>query len=923
MNTPEAPARIGHIPGGAGNAVVRVAALAPAALDGLRSPRLAAALDGVLARRDGLRAEGRAIADALHAVIGGLPRDDVRPRVIGLRRALHAGRRPGTREWTPEIAGRLPAEVSRRISGWLDGAAALATAEDSLPGVLAAARESGLDALLKAAMDPGFRIALGGTSPVLAAELEKWISDPARTPRSGTLTTVARYLARAATKTSPLSTFTTSGPVAWRAGGPAVEVRPVDRSGVFELSYYHLRESIAGFVAEHAAGRVPLALNASAQRLGDQVVYLRGLGVLGLLGGERHCAVPARPSVLALIDQLGAAPGGLPRHVLRERLTGGDGSLDGEVDAFLDHLLDAGLIVSGLPIPHLDDVLAGSAAWLRDSGEAGALPDALERAAAALAARPAIDGSGSYRARRETVAGRLRELAGFAVPGGPHHAMFASLTTVNVRDTAVTPAPPAVCSERAWRPVAEELDLIRRWIAPFAPHLPARLALTELFGERLRRRGPVPAIVFYREYQQAVTAADEAGAELRGSVLAPAARHPEDSVLASVSRLSDVMTSALAALSPYPHHAAAKSPAAESPATESPVTVSPVTEGPAARRPAGEVAVHPGALRTAVASYPPWVPEVRSISAFVQPAGTAGGFRAVLNALGTGFGSVRARLDHLTGARRDAGPADHGTGPIYAEFAGRFGISLNDHLRCLPFHLGGTPGLADHADGARLRIGDLVVRLDEETGLLALATTHGREVRVVHTGAAAREFLPPFSLLLTVLSGETPPLSVLPPPHPSRTAPVDRRCDWPRLTIGSLVAGRAQTRFPAQSVPLPRTGEEEARFLLRLAEWRRAEWIPRRCFFRTRSAPEGVDERLARSATPWTRTREKWHKPMYLDFDSPLLVRGFVAALRRPGTALVTFEEALPDPLGGDHHVAELVLDVTAGSRPWTPSPHA
>ncbi|WP_336216085.1 lantibiotic dehydratase [Nonomuraea sp. LPB2021202275-12-8] len=900
MSPAEESAQIGPAPDGMGNAVVRVAGLSSAALDGLRFPRLSAAVDDVLTRRDGLRAEGRAIADALHAVIGDLPRDDVRPRVIGLRRALHAGRRPGAGEWRREIAGRLPEEVSRRISGWLAGAAALAALEDSLSEVLAAARESGLSALLKAAMDPGFRLALSGTSPVLAGELEKWITDPAREPRARTMTTAARYLARAATKTSPLSTFTTSGPVEWRADGPAVEVRPVDRFGVFELSYYHIRESIAGFVVEHAAtrGQAPLTLNASAQRLGDQVVYLRGLGVLGLLGGERYCAVPARPSVLALIDRLGAEPGGLPRHVLRERLTRGDSSLTGEVDAFLDHLLDAGLIVSGLPIPHIDDVLAGSAAWVcrQEGQETGELPAALERAAVALAARPAIDDAVSYRARRETVASRLRELAGFAGPGGPHHAMFASLTTVNVRDTAVTSESPAVCSARAWRPVAEDLDLIRRWIAPFAPHLPARLALTELFGERLRKRGPLSAIAFYREYQQAVTAADEVGAELRGSVLGPAAQHPEDSVLASVSRLSDVRTSALAALSPYPLGAAAKGSAA------------------------GGVAVHAGALHTAIANYPHWVPEVRSISAFVQPVAAAGGFGAVVNALGTGFGSVRARLDHLVGGRRGAEVADPGTGPIYAAFGSRFGISLNDHRRCLPFHIGGTPGLVDRADGARLRIEDLVVRLDERTGLLTLATTHGREVRVVHTGAAAREFLPPFSLLLTVLSGEAPPLSVIPPPHPSRTARRDRRCDWPRLTIGSLIAGRAQTRFPVRCVPLPRPGEEDGRFLLRLAEWRHAEGIPRRCFFRTRLDPESVNERLAKSATPWTQTREKWHKPMYLDFDSWLLVQGFVAALRRPGAALVTFEEALPDPLaspGGDHHVAELVLDVTAGSKPW------
>ncbi|MEU8362760.1 lantibiotic dehydratase [Nonomuraea sp. NPDC048882] len=905
MSSAQSPARIAGV---TGDAVVRVAGLAVAALDGLRSPRLAAALDDVPARRDAHRAEGRALAGALHTVIGGLPRDGVRPRVIGLRRALHAGRRPGAGEWTPEVAGLLPPEVSRGIEGWLAGAATLAAAEDRLPQVLAAERESGLNALLKAATDPGFRIALGGTSPVLAAELEKWIADPGRTPRAGTTTTLARYLARAVTKTSPLSTFTTSGPVRWRAAGPAVETRPVDRHGAFELSYYHIRENIAAFVLGHPAlsGRTPIALNASAQRLGEQVVFLRGFGMLGLLGGESYCAVPARPSVLALVDLLGTEPEGLLRHLLRERLTAGDASLDAEVDAFLDHLLDAGLLVPGLPVTYPHEVLPGAAAWARErpaeqavgrldapeqaESETRALSAALERAAGALAARPAAGDAVSYRARRETVVSGLRELAGFAAPGGPHHAMFTSLTTVNVRDTAVAAEPPAACSVRAWRPVADDLDLVRRWIAPFAPHLPARLALTELFGARLRERGPLPVIAFFREYQRAVTAEDEIGAELRGSVVAPSSRRPEDSVLDGVRRLSAVMASALAALSPYPLDA-------DAPGTNDPVTV------PAE------------ALKATIATYPPWVPEVRSISAYVQPANGLG----VVNALGTGFGSVRARLDHLTG-RRARSAADRGTGPIYAAFGSRFGISLNDHRRCLPFQLGGTPALIGRDSGAaRLRIEDLVVRLDEGSGLLGLATAGGREVRVVHTGAAAREFLPPFSLLLTVLSGEVPPLTILPPPHPSRTAPRDRRRDWPRLVIGSLVAARAQTRFPAGGVPLPRAGEEESRFLLRLAEWRRAEGIPRRCFFRTRPDQERADERAATSPASWTQMQEKWHKPMYLDFGSWLLVRGFAAALRRPGTALVTFEEALPDPFAAqsaDHHVAELVLDVTAGSPP-------
>ncbi|GAA3125476.1 hypothetical protein [Nonomuraea salmonea] len=654
------------IVGVTGDAVVRVAGLTTAVLDWIRSPRLTEALDDVLARRDGLSAQGRALADALHPVIGALPRDGVRPRVIGLRRALHAGRRPATREWTPEIAARLPSEVSSGIADWLAGTAALAAVEESLPQVLAAERECGLSALLKAATDPGFRIALGGTSPVLAAELEKWIADPGRTPRSGTTTTLARYPGPRRDQDQPPEHVRHQRPRAVAHRRP----RRRDRSG---RSLRRLRALLLPHPREHRRLRPgPRGRSGAdrAQRLrpapgGEQIVFLRGLGMLGLLGGERFCAIPARPSVLALIDVLGEEPGGLPRPVLRDRLTSGDTSLNDEVDAFVDHLLDAGLLVRGLPLTHPHEVLAGAATWTRPST---GLPDAsaavpppalaaaLGRAAAALGARPAADDADLYRARRETVVSRLRELAAFATPGSPHHAMFSSLTAVNVRDTAVAAEPPAACSVRTWQPVAGDLDVIRRWIAPFAPHLPARLALTELFGERLRERGPVPVLAFYREYQWAMTEMDEVGAELRGTVLAPSARHPEDSVLDGVRRLADVMATALAALTPYE------------------------TGG------TGALAVPVEALRAAIATYPAWVPEVRSISAYVQPAGGLG----VVNALGTGFGSVRARLDHLTG-RRDSGVRDPGTGPIHAEFGSRFGISLNDHRRCLPYQLGGTP----------------------------------------------------------------------------------------------------------------------------------------------------------------------------------------------------------------------------------------
>lgn len=886
-----------------GSAVLRRAGLPRSVLDTLRFPDTSRTVGEILDRRSAVAARGRSTADALYAVIGALPADaPLRPRLVGLRRALHAGRRPTAKEWAPDLADQLPVEIAGRVRHWLAERDALESVEASLEQVFEAEVRERQTNLVTAAADPAFRLGLDIASPVLAEELDKWLDDSTRSPKPRTVLALARYLVRAASKTSPLGTFLTSGPVDWVAAGPAITTHPERGVGLHELAERSLREEIAGLIATRPEVRddVLLRLNPSADRDGETISYVDSAAPHAL------CAIPALPAVRDVVTLLKTAAAGLPRRSLRHQLCGGDTALTGPVDAFIDHLVTAGLLVGVVPISRLEKLLDEGAAWLDarpgiDPGDRR-LATALRELARALARPMPVDQVAPYRDHRRQLVARVRDLAVHARVGSPLRTRLATRTVSSLRDSVVTRGPLATCAVRAWEPVRDDLDTLRRWLAPFAPWLPARLALTELMGDAVAARGTVPLLRFYRELQQARTSSDDVYRELDLWLGSPTPMWAQESGLESVRRLAGVSAAAATALAPYPVGGLAAAPTGAGTWPE-------------------PVAIDMGALRDAAAGFPEWLPPVRSLEAAVQlrhPGEPE--LAVVVNTIMPGFGSVRARIDHLSSSvnphraparyaalapasRRDVAP----DGPIYASFGNRFGFTLNDHRRVLPYTLADSPLLTPGDAGTTLAIDDLLVHVEEETGLLALRSRrHRRPVRVVHTGMVVSIWQHPFAHLLTVLSGE----SLLPAPVPPVTGvfPVDLRRDRPRLTAGRLTLVRGARRFSVAEVPVPRPGERPGRFLVRLEAWRRAERIPRRCFF---TLWRTFQEDPAQSSA-------KWRKPIYLDFESWFLVQGLVNALNRPDARTLTITEALPDPVvpgvGDDGHVSELIIEVQSGS---------
>jgi len=82
--------------------IVRTAGVPAEVLARLRCARSYALARAVDRRHAWLRANGEALSDKLHAVIGGAP-GAAKPALVGLRRAVFQVRRPTGREWNPDV----------------------------------------------------------------------------------------------------------------------------------------------------------------------------------------------------------------------------------------------------------------------------------------------------------------------------------------------------------------------------------------------------------------------------------------------------------------------------------------------------------------------------------------------------------------------------------------------------------------------------------------------------------------------------------------------------------------------------------------------------------------------------------------------------------------------------------------------------
>ncbi|MFF9195867.1 lantibiotic dehydratase [Streptomyces sp. NPDC014779] len=125
----------------------------------------------------------------------------------------------------------------------------------------------------------------------------------------------------------------------------------------------------------------------------------------------------------------------------------------------------------------------------------------------------------------------------------------------------------------------------------------------------------------------------------------------------------------------------------------------------------------------------------------------------------------------------------------------------------------------------------------------------------------------------------------------------------PRLVVGDVVASRRTWTVPAREIPeLSELSKDDYPALLRFDRWRRERGLPQHAFVLTQRLDEynllsGLVEEIPRDWSDFRHlTRASVHKPMYVDFRNPYLVRSFAKSALTRDDVHVSIRECVPAP---------------------------
>ncbi|WP_030264335.1 lantibiotic dehydratase [Streptomyces sp. NRRL B-24484] len=434
---------------------VRVACLPATATERLVDRRLRHALLAAARAAAALTARAAVLSDRCHAVIGALPDGAAKPGLVALRRRVHQQRDTSRLLADPLVSTALGDELASDIAEFGRSVDRNRAERAELPALLAEADRAVAAALREIATHPRFDQGLAHASPTLREVLRR---RPGRRER----TRLAVYVARAAVKTSPFSTFTASGlgrfvldgpPLRWTATAPARSVVELDLAALVPLA-----------AQRAAATATRVRVNPSARVVSDTVRFLgpapqEELLSLPLTAALRHClrAAAAGPTLAELTAGLPAPP---------ERAA-----------AYLRSLLAAGLLLARPDLDeHGPDPLGRLA---RNAPELVPVRDALHAYAEADGSgRAALGATLSAHLAPLGVTGRLRDV---------------------VTEQSVVPGVLVEACLPAWQEALDDLALACRLLAVFDHALPFKLAVAAFVAERYGTRTPVPFDLFYTD----------------------------------------------------------------------------------------------------------------------------------------------------------------------------------------------------------------------------------------------------------------------------------------------------------------------------------------------------------------------------------------------------------------------------------------
>lgn len=815
-------------------------------------------------------------------------------RVLDLKRSIHNLRRPDALVLR-EIADQLEASDQTLVETVVSDIQALLALESSVPAVYQAEIDETARQLHNLWDRRNLQDGLSLSSPQLfrdyaaffAAAGQGWSEKKKRNLED----TLVQYVARCATKTSPLSSFTLSSVGAWEecpapswqlAFGDRVEKRIEFKSGLF----HHIFHGLLGNYAR-AKQLFPLRLNPSIEITESKARFRKvseGNIVSGRTWGtgEALAELSVNPILQCIMHVFGHTPG--------ESLRAGQ-LVDGvcrlapklqpaAVDAFLQRLYDVGFLLADVQRCEQTDLLA----W--GDGVLAHMPGA-EWDAARAHVRALREHLGAFGAttpgQRAAIAHAVREHVGALAASLGVTVTPAMATPMFFENAYYTDARDAL-SAGALAPFQDDLDLLLR-LAPLVDNNQERQCrfadfFLSLYGTDGVCRDPFTFIEKFDEIY---------GIARYGFV-------PKKELVAPPSRVSEALARAESALDDY---------------------LAPILESS-----------HDGTLdRDALREVAELMPQAvvnrgASHSLLAQLSTSEGRPKLVVNQMFGGRSSLLSRFLELLPDAELARVREYlsrGTNDgVYAELAAVFGFNANRHPRLADAEISIPPYPPHWNETEKIALKDLALVYDAPTHRAMFRRADGRLLDIWYQGFLIPPLLPRTQRILATIGTEGPVNYVIGTVMKRRVVPSDRVTVIPRISVGDVVLSRRTYLVPRSLVPSPDLGGPE--FFAAIHAWRDELGLPNEVFVRTSPiSAVGVDQGSIADVN-WNEFAFKNIKPFYVNFDSPRLVRLLARAMSRNAFPLI-LAEVLPDlrdqhvTVEGKKHVAEIHIEFTVPPR--------
>lgn len=857
--------------------IVRIAGLPIESLYPLRFEQTTQLIEKLLAQEEALSSQAQALSEDLYQIIGKIEDKQVKWRLMAVRRTIYQLQIPKARDLNEQVMAEIPRELAETLLVWIEQAKQrlelLSTGQTVLEAEWAEKRR----VLQRVAQAKNFQHGLIMGSKDLYLNFVKWSqADGQGRLHSDRQTELGLfiYLSRMATKTSPFSTFMSSGRGHWVDDEPSYLLSAHwQQASVIELNW-SLVHRIAYELANWPEIRPHLAIKVNSSCVEEE----GSLKFLGWKKGETVLKLANSATLQHMLRIIRTAQHASYELIVQTIVQLDSDGREDEIRAFLERLIKIGLLEFDLGIPDQSPDYFGQLLTFLKRFRGPRLEEIfplLQKIQNCLLQYAATENSAERCDLRITIHSALEQVyeyltlkqRGLAIPTKNAFYENTLAQELSLR-----------CSRSTWQETLDDLSLIQQLSALYDEFLPARLAAAAFFVDAYGENKKVGLLQFYERFRQEMQRPGGWRSDnvISSSPLKTLFETPYGTPSLHLAELERVKQLCADFQQMFLEQSAAASQ---------------------------ECHLDRAELQRFVATFPAFVTSPHSLSFYVQKLARGDGPRLVLNGATGGFGRSEARLRFLEMQECHADTSyqlqeeKRQEEPLLVDISGVFGFSANLHACQTAYEIAYPGTVSVRPEEERLPLSDLEVVHDPQHHCLKLFSRRlQREVLPVHLGLLADFLLPPLCHFLLHLFSEsvTNSFSWLRIPDIAQLGPDFPLQRYPRVCMGTLVLDRATWLVGVEHIPKREKGTSPFTYMLEVQRWQAAHQLPQECFarvliLRANASPEESGFSVIKD-----------RKPLYIDFRNYLSIMMFeqivdhAQRMDHPAHRVLFLQEVLP-----------------------------